>query len=109
MLAWIRRRANFPDIYPLVMDAELKKLKKLAAFMKKEGILSYKTPEIELHLAPGAMLPTGTSHASSSSEPSEEIQETKQNDLERAMGLAPGASKALFWSTPGLFPEEAEQ
>ena len=37
------------------MDSELKKLKKLATFMKKEGILTYKTPEIELHLSPVAV------------------------------------------------------
>jgi len=92
------------------MDSELKKLKKLATFMKKEGVLTYKTPEIELHLAPAAVFHEDEKKSQAeSSEASSELQAPKQNEIEAALGLAPGASKALFWSTPGLFPEEADQ
>lgn len=91
------------------MDSELKKLKKLAAFMKKEGVLTYKTPEIELHLSPAALLREDDKKPNASPGAEDELQEPKQNDIERALGLQAGASKALFWSTPGLFPEEAEQ
>jgi len=37
------------------MDADLKKMKKLARTMRNEGILVYKTPEIELSLSPSAV------------------------------------------------------
>lgn len=88
------------------MDQELRKLKKLTAFMKKEGVLAYKTSEIELHLSPEALL---SKKAPLVPDSGEELKPVEQNELEKSLGLPAGGAQALFWSTPGLFPEEAEQ
>jgi hypothetical protein len=37
------------------MDADLKKIRKLAHLMQKEGILSVKSPDLEIQLSPVAM------------------------------------------------------
>lgn len=75
------------------MDADLKKLKKITSFMRKQGILTYKTPELELSLAPAAILPEPApiEHESTGELPADAI------PLE--------ASPIFNWSIPGLHPD----
>lgn len=73
------------------MDESVKKIKKLALLMKKEGILLLKTPEIELQLAPSALIDQTPEHQSDS--------------LPREQPPIPDAYSAeqiLMWSAPGL-------
>lgn len=77
------------------MEDSLKKLKKLSELMRKQGILTYKTQEIEIQLSPAALdLPD--------TQPNDN-QETKIED-----DLTPEqrSEQALFWSTPGTLPTE---
>jgi len=75
------------------MDADLKKLKKITAFMRKQGILNYKTPELELSLAPAAILPEPLHAAQDEATP----EHTEEN-------LPLEASPIFNWSIPGLHP-----
>lgn len=77
------------------MDADIKKLKKLTKFMQKEGLLSLKLPNIELHLSPTAVFHVEQSPQAPNS-PSEDKPEPPQYTEE----------DALFWSSPGFFPDE---
>lgn len=67
------------------MDDSLKKLKKLSEMMKKQGILVYKTPEIELQLSPSAI--------------SLESSEPETNKPLKTEELTP--EQILLWSAPG--------
>lgn len=75
------------------MDADLKKLKKITSFMRKQGILNYKTPELELSLAPAAILtePLSAAHDDAGTDLTEE-------------NLPLEASPIFNWSIPGLHP-----
>lgn len=79
-----------------VMDADLKKIKKLTAFMKKQGVLSLKLPDLELNLAPAAVF-----HKETNSLP--QADESEANALPQF-----SEEEALFWSSPGIQPESAE-
>lgn len=73
------------------MDADLKKLKKVTAFMRKQGILNYKTPELELSLAPAALI----------TEPLSQAEPSQTEDLKPEFS----PEEMLFWSAPGLHPD----
>lgn len=76
------------------MDTDLKKLKKLVLFCRKNGVLSLKQGEIEISLSPAAM------------EPESVTPQTTEPDAPLKPEYA--AEDMLFWSAPG-FPEEANQ
>ena len=77
------------------MDAELKKLKKVTTFMRRQGILSYKTPELELQLAPEALFPAPIKSQSLSAD-SQELKDEVVSIED---------SPVFNWSIPGLHPE----
>lgn len=70
------------------MDDTLKKAKKLARFMREQGILSLKTQEIEMALSPQAIFPKTPDTS-------------KDQELE-----SPDPMDTLLWSAPGLDPEQ---
>lgn len=72
------------------MDAQIKKLRKLVKFCREQGVLSVKTSEIELSLAPAALFPKvdNVPHGTS---------ETIETDE-----MAP--EDILLWSAPGVEP-----
>lgn len=74
------------------MDAEIRKLKKLTKFMKKEGITSLKTADIELSIDPKFMFPV---EQSTSQPTTDEIKEEPTYTDE----------EILMWSAPGLSNE----
>lgn len=75
------------------MDDQLRKIRKLTAFMKKAGIIHLKQDNIELSLVPQAIdLPRAEPEIDPNAIPP--VQYT--------------ADDALFWSAPG-FPDEANQ
>lgn len=74
------------------MDADLRKVKKLTAFMRSHGLLKLKTAEIELELHP-----TSLQHPSG-------LPETKEDPKPEH-----SEEDVLFWSAPGHIPEEAKQ
>lgn len=75
------------------MDADLKKIKKLTLFMKKEGLLELKHADIELKLSPHAF------HG-------EQSKLTSDPTLEETTPKYDSMSMAL-WSSPDYLPEEA--
>ncbi len=86
--------ANFrPDVQTRLMDADLKKLRKLTRFMQSQGVLSVKTSEIEVHLSPAAIF---HKEAATSADSSDSVQ--AESPFTEA--------DALFWSVPGLIPGE---
>lgn len=78
------------------MDQDLKKMKKLAKMMREQGILVYKTAEIELQLSPKLAFPVeqSTPKASSEADPATPTEDSSYTEEE-----------ILFWSSPGLTPE----
>jgi hypothetical protein len=74
----------------MYMDADLRKVKKLVAFMRKEGVLTLKQGDIELSLSPMAIL----HEPAVQSKESESIPEVKYSD-----------DDVLFWSSPGNLNE----
>lgn len=75
------------------MDAELKNLKRIVRFLKKEGIVSFKNKEFELTLAPLSLDPPRTKKTKHT----QEAPEDKVSDLD-----------VLFWSAPGYLPDISE-
>jgi hypothetical protein len=75
------------------VDKDLLKIRKLVAFMRKEGVLSLKMEGIELNLAQAALLPDEPSKKSAEPEPTQPDQ-TQYTDLDWAL-----------WSAPGLQPD----
>lgn len=73
------------------MDTEIKKWKKITRFMQKQGILCLKTPEIEIQLAPRALL----------HETIEVLPEEKEISKEPESQYT--ENDQLFWSSPGAF------
>jgi hypothetical protein len=80
------------------MDNDLKKIKKLATFMKKEGVIELECGQIKIKLHPAKIL----SHIENSV-PAEHTQTDIQSTPEYT------EEEMLFWSSPGIFPEEANQ
>lgn len=77
------------------MDADLKKMKKLARTMRKEGVLVYKTPEIELSLSPSAVFKEEAEPRAQSDSPDNE---TDPNAL--------SPEDILLWSAGGAIHHE---
>ena len=83
------------------MDDDLKKLRKVTAFMRKQGVLRVKTAELEIELSPAAL-----THGE---EPTEHLPPTlsepqvprEPTDDERALGLPAGGLDLIDWSSPG--------
>jgi hypothetical protein len=75
------------------MDADIKKLKKLVKFMQKEGVLTFKTQEIELSLHHTALFPKENQRDTNSTE-SIEKEKSQFTDEE-----------ILLWSAPGFDPQ----
>lgn len=70
------------------MDEDLKKIKKLTSFMRKQGLLHLKQGDIELSLSPGAILPDEKPAADSAT--AEEPIKPRHTEEE-----------ILFWSVQG--------
>ena len=79
------------------MDADLKKLKKLTKFMRDNGVLSVKTAEIEMSLAPQALFPVEQAQQVEADTSSDIISKPLYTDQE-----------ILLWSSPGHNPEIEE-
>lgn len=79
------------------MDAELKKIKKLTAFMRKAGILSLKSGDLELSLSPNVFHEEHTHPSNDASSDAPEVPQQVLTDEE-----------ILFWSAPGALPGEPE-
>lgn len=77
------------------MDTDLKNLKKLVAFCRKNGVLNLKSGGTEISLAPAAMDLDGGKHKTK-----DQPIETDQKYTEEQM---------LFWSAPGMDPREGLQ
>lgn len=77
------------------MDTDLKKIKKITHLMRKEGVLSLKTADIEISLSPHAI----------------QLEEKPIPEEVAATPDKPQYSEddALFWSSPGYFPETPDQ
>lgn len=75
--------------------ADLKELKKLVAFMRKTGVIEYKSGEIELKLSLEAPVkkPRGR-------------MEHIANDLDEIDTDGPTQSELLFWSAGGASADE---
>lgn len=76
------------------MDKELKRIKKLTAFMKKAGILNLKSGDLELSLTPDSF------HE-------EQSAALKQEDAtsDAAIKSQFTDEEVLFWSSPGVLPD----
>lgn len=72
------------------MDADLKKIKKLTEYMKKNGLLSLKVADIELNLDPRIVF-----QAEHSPDTTPEVKEEPQDPM-----------ATLLWSTQDIPPEE---
>ena len=72
------------------MDAEYKKLKKIVSFMKKEGVLNYKSPSFEVSLSPMAIRPNEAAADIQTPEPESNRVDNQYSEQD-----------ALFWSAPG--------
>lgn len=81
------------------MDADFRNLKKLTAFMRKQGLLRVKTAQIELELSPSAILHEDPSPALKTEPEHETI--TVQSAEELALGLPAGSMDRINWSSPG--------
>lgn len=77
------------------MDEELKKIKKLTAFMRKAGILSLKSGDIELILSADALNKQGLNA----------LDDSQSSDAPQG---GPSDEALLFWSAPGILPLEPE-
>ncbi len=77
------------------MDDSLKKVRKLIALMKREGILSLKQGDIELSLHPSALDYRGPDLSNVPTEVEQQPVYTPEQIRD--------------WSIPGLIPEEANQ
>jgi hypothetical protein len=71
------------------MDADIKKLKKLTAFMRKNGLLSLKTGDIELSLSPLA-IDMGSERGALEEQPPNPPNQEPLTDMD-----------VLLWSAPG--------
>ena len=80
------------------MDADLKKIKKLAAFMKKAGVISLKAGEIELKLSPYVFHEEQISNAAAADPSPEASLASPYTDDE-----------ILFWSSPGELPQSESE
>lgn len=81
------------------MDADFKNLKKMTAFMRKQGLLRVKTAQIELELSPSAIL---------HEDPSPTLKPGPERDTpivasaeELSLGLPAGSMDRINWSSPG--------
>ena len=74
------------------MDKDIKKMKKMVDFMRKQGVLTLKTQEMELQLSPLAVFPD--EHKKDQIEEAQQTQIPKLSDLDIAL-----------WSSPGALPE----
>lgn len=81
------------------MDADFKNLKKLTAFMRKQGLLRVKTAEIELELSPSAILHEDTSPALKPGPEHEAVAVQTAEELQ--LGLPAGTMERINWSSPG--------
>lgn len=73
------------------MDADLKKIKKLTLFMKKEGLLSIKSKDFELTLSPTALFQEDPP------KPTPEAKEEPHGQLSH--------EDTLMWSSPTIQSE----
>lgn len=78
------------------MDQEIKKLKNLAKTMRKEGVLTYKTPQIEISLSPYAIEPMREKPATTG----------LLKDVTHATNPQFDSQDTLLWSAPGAEEEE---
>lgn len=72
------------------MDKDIKKLKKLVDFMRKQGVLTVKLDEMEIQLSPGALFPHEASETPES--PDKQMQAPDLTYEELALWSAPGAT-----------------
>ncbi len=70
------------------MEDTLKKIKKLTKFMRENGVITLKSAEIELSLAPQALQLKTKPDPTSAEDPKTD---------------APSMEEVLFWSSPGEF------
>lgn len=77
------------------MDADLKKLKKLVNFCRKQGISSIKINDLEFHLSP--MVPRGTKSQSAARAKAEELADKIEN-IPNETPLT--EEQVLFYSVP---------
>jgi hypothetical protein len=79
------------------VDKEIKKMRKLVDFMRKQGVLTLKTSEMELSLSPIAMFPVEHSeeHNSDSNKIHPSLKPISELDL-------------ALWSSPGYIPEVSD-
>jgi len=74
------------------MDKDIKKMRKLVDFMRKQGVLTLKTQEMELSLSPLAVFPV--EHLEGEPVTKEPSPIPEMSDLEIAL-----------WSSPGAIPK----
>ena len=80
------------------MDRELQKLKKITKFMRDHGVLSVKTPEIEIHISPSALiLHTNDNPNKQKEQYQDQLSPQEKHDQEMVI---------LLWSAPCFGLEE---
>lgn len=72
------------------MDKDLRKMKKMVDFMRKQGVLTLKTPEMELRISSAAIFPENKLI------PEEEKTNSEHQFTEEEI---------ILWSSPGSIPE----
>jgi hypothetical protein len=81
------------------MDLDLKKLRKITLFMKKEGVLSLKTQNIEISLSQSSLsFPKENSKKKKFTD--EKLEEEEKNYTDEQI---------LMWSSPGFIPTEIDK
>ncbi len=76
------------------MDADLKKIKKLVTFMRKQGVLTLKQADIELSLSPASLQMDFDDHMP-------KVETINESELKSPYD----ETDMLFWSAPGLNDE----
>lgn len=77
------------------MSDQFKNIRKLTAFMKKAGLISIKTADIELNLHPSALFP----------EPKSKTTDSDNTPIETPDAYT--AEDVLYWSSPSYVSMEA--
>jgi hypothetical protein len=75
------------------MDADAKKMKKLARIMREQGILSYKTKDFEITVSPAALFPV-------------EQLPNNQQSADHPIDSPVDPMEALLWSAPDFASHE---
>ena len=76
------------------MDQELKRIKKLTAFMRKAGLLTLKCGDLELCLSPQLFHEEQAAQSSESDAAADAALKSQFSEEE-----------ILFWSSPGVLPD----